>query len=70
MKEAEPLFELRGPDGHIWRLFENGRADGFPEGTVIRNNAIRVLALLRSAAREVNVESAHVATHEAETVIP
>ena len=49
MKEAEPLFELRGPDGHIWRLFENGRAEGFPEGTVIRNNAIRVLGLLRAS---------------------
>lgn len=54
--ESEPLFTLHGPDGHVWKLFENGRAEGFPEGTRITNRAALVLALLRS--QEVNVEGA------------
>lgn len=63
MKKAEPLFELRGPDGHMWRLFENGRAKGFPLGTVILNRARPLLAMLQ--ARIANLERAGVTSKKA-----
>ena len=44
----EPMFELHGPDGHIWRLFENGRAEGFPVGTTLINGSSLMLYGLRS----------------------
>jgi len=44
----ELLFELRGPDGHVWKLYANGTAEGFPVGTVIINNAIPVIDALLS----------------------
>jgi hypothetical protein len=37
------LFELRGSDGHIWRLYANGIFDGFPEGTVMNNHALPLI---------------------------
>ena len=49
--DSEPLFTLHGPDGHVWKLFENGRVEGFPEGTVVINGAAPVLATLRSAGK-------------------
>jgi hypothetical protein len=39
MKPDELLFELRGPDGHVWRLYLDGRSEGFPAGTVVSNFA-------------------------------
>ena len=51
-----PLFELHGPSGHIWKLFEDGRKEGFPPGTVILNYARPLLASLRG--RIMNLESA------------
>lgn len=35
----ELLFELRSPSGEVWRLYLDGRADGFPAGTLIENYA-------------------------------
>lgn len=42
-----PIFELHGPDGKTWMLYEDGTATGFPEGTVIVNRAMPLLDLLR-----------------------
>ena len=39
MKPDELLFELRAPDGHVWRLYLDGRSEGFPAGTVVSNFA-------------------------------
>lgn len=41
MQGDELLFELHGPDGHVWRLYLDGRAEGFPEGTLTNNHAAR-----------------------------
>lgn len=52
MSEAEAiasgmLFELRSPGGHIWRLYENGKIEGFPECTLVINYAVPILTVLR-----------------------
>lgn len=39
MEGNELLFELRGPDGQVWRLYLDGRSEGFPAGTAIENRA-------------------------------
>ena len=39
MNGNELLFELRSPNGQVWRLYLDGRADGFPAGTAIENRA-------------------------------
>ena len=49
--DGELLFELHGPDGHVWRLYENGRADGFPAGTIIVNKAKPLLDSLRGCTQ-------------------
>ena len=42
-----PLFELSGPDGHKWEIYENGVVKGFPDGTIVINRALpRIYALL------------------------
>ena len=42
-----PLFELTGPDGHKWELYENGVLKGFPDGTIVINRALlRIYSLL------------------------
>ena len=33
------LFELTTPDGHKYKLYLDGHSEGFPEGTIIYNNA-------------------------------
>lgn len=35
----EPLFELHNTDGRAWKLYEDGTAVGFPDGTLIVNRA-------------------------------
>lgn len=40
MESNELLFELRGLDGHVWRLYLDGRAEGFPAGTLVSNFAL------------------------------
>ena len=47
----ELLFELRGPDGQVWRLYLDGRADGFPAGTIIENRAHPLWSAFVGAAR-------------------
>lgn len=42
------LFELCSPDGHVWKLYENGKIEGFPERTLVINYAAPVLDALRS----------------------
>lgn len=45
--DGELLFELHGPEGQEWRIYENGRATGFPVGTIIVNRAKPLLDSLR-----------------------
>ena len=40
------LFELHGPDGQLWKLWANGRTEGFPCGTILVNGAAPLLAAL------------------------
>lgn len=40
MEIDELLYELHGPDGHVWRLYLDGRTEGFPVGTVVSNFAL------------------------------
>jgi len=40
MQGDELLFELRGPDGNVWRLYLDGRTEGFPAGTIVSNFAL------------------------------
>lgn len=50
----ELLFELRGPDGQVWRLYLDGRTDGFPAGTLIENYAFpRWMALKGEGFEEI-----------------
>lgn len=42
------MLEAHGPDGHVWRFYADGRTEGFPEGTVVVNHAIRHLTALQS----------------------
>lgn len=30
-------FEVKSPDGHVWKIYADGRIEGFPEGSVIFN---------------------------------
>lgn len=39
-KGDELLFQLHGPEGKTWRLYLNGRIEGFPDGTLILNHAL------------------------------
>ena len=67
MVSTEPLYEFHGKDGQVWRAFEDGRAEGFPPGTVVLNRATSLLDLLR--ARIVNLERACVSGKETETTV-
>ena len=61
--DGELLFELRGPDAQEWRLYENGRVTGFPEGTIVVN---RAKPLLDSMRGEKQVPGARVSDQQAE----
>ena len=46
------LFEVfdcegLGKDGHVWRIWANGKTEGFPENTIISNHALSLLMLLQ-----------------------
>lgn len=43
---SAPLFALRGPNGEEWALWADGRATGFPVGTVVVNRAAPILHFL------------------------
>ena len=47
-----PTFELHGPDGKTWMIYEDGTTTGFPDGTVIVNRAKPQLDLLRGRIKE------------------
>lgn len=40
MQSDELLFEMHGPDGQVWRVYMDGRTEGFPTGTVVENRAL------------------------------
>lgn len=69
MDGDELLFELRGPDGHVWRLYVDGRAEGFPLGTLVRNFALP-LAWAHAAGSQSRVNSLYQALQEAEIELP
>jgi hypothetical protein len=50
----EPIFEVHSPDGDVFRIWADGRIDGFPPGSMVLNRAApRVhltLGLLASVA--------------------
>jgi hypothetical protein len=46
MPGKELLFELRGPDGQMWRLYLDGRIEGFPLGTTVVNHALPLVSRL------------------------
>jgi hypothetical protein len=52
--QTDPLFELTCPDGRTWKLFENGRVEGFPENTLVINRAHPLLVCLRSRIKMLN----------------
>ena len=39
----ESVFEARTPDGHVYRVFEDGTTQGFPAGTIVANDWMRLL---------------------------
>ena len=63
----KPLFEIRGRDGHIWRLFENGRVQGFPDGVIVLNGAVTLLDGLR--ARIMRLERTSITGEKTETIV-
>ena len=68
MEGDELLFELRGPDGHVWRLYLDGRAEGFPPGTLVCNFAFP-LACAHAALPQSRINSLYQALQEAEVKI-
>ena len=58
MEGDELLFELRGPDGHVWRLYLDGRTEGFPAGTVVSNFALPAHARMVGKMKEQSVSLA------------
>ena len=54
----KPLFEIRGSDGHEWKLYEDGTATGFPDGKLLMANRARAhLAALRGTIIEMERSS-------------
>jgi len=57
MEGDELLFELRGPAGEVWRLYLDGRAEGFPAGTAVQNMAFPLwCALVGEVRRQAAVD--------------
>jgi hypothetical protein len=46
--ESELAFRLISPDGREARLYSDGRAEGFPHGTIIVNRVTHLLRVARS----------------------
>jgi hypothetical protein len=42
------LFELRTKEGHTFKLFLDGRTEGFPDGTILTNHALPLFYKLYS----------------------
>ena len=45
-KGDELLFELRSPDGKAWKLYLDGRTEGFPDGALLLNHALPLVNAL------------------------
>lgn len=52
MKVDELLFELRGPGGEVWRLYLDGRTEGFPAGTTVANHVLPLTSRLLGEMKE------------------
>ena len=50
LASKEPMFELRSPTGEVWKLFANGKVEGFPEGTRLTNRAAPLIHLFLGAS--------------------
>lgn len=40
----QAAFEVRSPDGHVWKVYEDGRIEGFPVGCVVFNRIPHIRA--------------------------
>ncbi|WP_423459943.1 hypothetical protein [Ottowia sp. VDI28] len=56
MDSDKLLFELLGPDGEVWRLYLDGRTEGFPQGTVMQNFAFPLWCTLVGNGRKENAQ--------------
>jgi hypothetical protein len=45
---TEPMFEVHSREGHVWKIYESGRIDGFPRDVWIINRLFPLLSALRS----------------------
>ena len=55
--KKEPLFELHGPNGEEWKLFENGEVTGFPDGTWLVNHAAPLMDLMRGRIKQLETST-------------
>ena len=53
----QPLFELLTVDGHVYKLYENGVAVGFPHMTLVVNRARGELNSLRARIEQIPAPS-------------
>ena len=53
----ESVFEARTPDGHVYRIFEDGSTQGFPAGTIVANGWMRLLNFERGLRIQADKES-------------
>lgn len=44
-----PLMELREPTGKVYRIFADGRIEGFPKGTIVLNRFEGLLDMMETA---------------------
>lgn len=40
---GKPIVELYAPSGHCYRIWADGRYEGFPEGSFIKNGVLPLL---------------------------
>lgn len=46
MSMDDPMFEVHGPDGHVWMIRNSGITSGFPEGAMVINHVQSKLNML------------------------
>jgi hypothetical protein len=42
------IFEVRTPDGHLYKISLRGRTEGFPKGSIIVNRALPLAYALQA----------------------
>ena len=57
------FFKVRSPDGHEYKIYENGTTEGFPERSLVVNYVTPLLDA--ASAREVNAKRALIASENA-----